>query len=458
MKMNLPIDFVANMRSVLGAEYAAFEAALGSEQPVSVRLNTPKCHKFGPLSVSAEPVAWCRSGLYLNERQAFTFDPLFHAGCYYVQEASSMFVEQVVKQHINTPSAVLDLCAAPGGKSTLLSSCLPKGSILVANEMMRQRAQVLAENITKWGNPAVIVTNDTPEAFGQMEGCFDVVLADVPCSGEGMFRKDATAISEWSNSNVRMCAGRQRDILTTVWPALKEGGLLIYSTCTFNQEEDEHNVEWVAHTLGAEVLSLEVDPSWGVSGDTTGRNLPVYHFFPHRTRGEGFFLAVLRKTSAANVRNFKVKSNRMKGVGAALVDADEYAFELQNAVISAYPMRMEHLLGAVRQCAKTLQAGIEVAEQKGRDLMPRQALAMSVALDEEAYPRVNLDYLSALSFLRKEAIRVDAPRGVVLVCYKNVPLGFVKNVGNRANNLYPQEWRIRSGYNKEYIDLWGKEN
>ncbi|MDO4950106.1 MAG: rRNA cytosine-C5-methyltransferase [Bacteroidales bacterium] len=456
--MKLPTDFVTNMRSVLGTEYADFEVSLGAEQPVSVRLNVAKCHRLGPLSIPTESVAWCASGRYLHVRPAFTFDPLFHAGCYYVQEASSMFVEQVVRQYVKTPSVVLDLCAAPGGKSTLLCSCLPEGSILVANEVARQRAQVLAENLTKWGQPAVIVTNDTPKAFGRMEGCFDVILTDVPCSGEGMFRKDETAVGEWSRDNVQMCAARQRDIVAAVWPALKEGGLLVYSTCTFNQEENEHNVEWIVRTMGAELLPMEVDPNWGIGGDTMGGDMPVCHFFPHRTRGEGFFLAVLRKTSEATVRNFKTRPNRTQGVGALLRNVEEYVFGLHDNVVSACPLWMEHFADVVRQCARTLQAGIEVAEQKGHDLVPRQALAMSVAFDVEAYPHVNLDYLSALAYLRKEAVTIDAPRGIVLVCYKDVPLGFVKNLGNRANNLYPPEWRIRSGYNKEHIDLWEKEN
>lgn len=456
--MKLPSDFVINMRSVLGPEQTPFEAALEVEPPVSVRLNAAKCGRLGPLSVPTEPVPWSSTGLYLPGRPAFTFDPLFHAGCYYVQEASSMFVEQAVRQYVGTPSVALDLCAAPGGKSTLLCSCLPPHSVLVANEVVRQRAQVLAENLAKWGWPAVVVTNDTPEAFGRMEGCFDVVLADVPCSGEGMFRKDETAISEWSLAGVRMCAARQRDIITAVWPALKEGGLLIYSTCTFNQEEDEHNVEWIARTLGAEILPVAVDPGWGIGGDTTGGNLPVCRFFPHRTRGEGFFLAALRKTAATATRHFKTRSARTKAVGAALRDADDYVYTLHDNVVSACPLWMEHVADVVRQYARTLYAGIEVAEQKGRDLVPRQALAMSMAFDAEAYPQASLDYRAALSYLRKETVRIDAPRGMVLVSYKGVPLGFVKNVGNRANNLYPPEWRIRSGYNKEYIDLWEKEN
>ncbi|MBO4999761.1 MAG: RsmB/NOP family class I SAM-dependent RNA methyltransferase, partial [Bacteroidaceae bacterium] len=240
--MNLPQAFIERTRQLLGeTQYLPFEEALQTEVPVSIRLNVLK----GAKEVEGEPVPWASSGWYLKNRPTFTFDPLFHAGYYYVQEASSMFVEKVLREYVKEPVVMLDLCAAPGGKSTLCRSVLPEGSLLVANEVMRNRSQILAESLIKWGHPEIVVTNNDPADFTDLTHLFDVILTDVPCSGEGMFRKDQVAVDEWSLENVDVCWKRQRRILTDIWPALKPGGLLIYSTCTFNREEDEDNVTWI---------------------------------------------------------------------------------------------------------------------------------------------------------------------------------------------------------------------
>ena len=290
--MNLPQAFIERTRQLLGeTQYPLFEEALQTEVPVSIRPNRTKCDK----SVEGEAIPWATSGMYLKNRPTFTFDPLFHAGCYYVQEASSMFVERVLREYVKEPVVMLDLCAAPGGKSTLCRSALPEGSLLVANEVMRNRSQILAENLVKWGHPEVIVTNNDPADFTDLTHLFDVILTDVPCSGEGMFRKDPVAVEEWSVENVDICWQRQRRILTDIWPSLKPGGLLIYSTCTFNSEEDEVNVAWIARELGAEILEVPTEEGWGITGNLIGKDFPVYRFMPHKTRGEGFFLAVLRK-------------------------------------------------------------------------------------------------------------------------------------------------------------------
>ena len=290
--MNLPQAFIERTRQLIGDEaYTQFEEALQTETPVSIRPNRMKCSQ----PVEGEPIPWASSGSYLNNRPTFTFDPLFHAGCYYVQEASSMFVERVLQEYVKEPVVMLDLCAAPGGKSTLCRSALPEGSLLVANEVMRNRSQVLAENLIKWGHPEVVVTNNDPADFTDLTHLFDVILTDVPCSGEGMFRKDQVAVDEWSLENVDICWKRQRRILADIWPALKPGGILIYSTCTFNREEDEDNVAWIAKELDADVLSVPVEDSWGITGNLTGKDFPVYRFLPHKTKGEGFFLGVLKK-------------------------------------------------------------------------------------------------------------------------------------------------------------------
>ncbi|MEE1088349.1 MAG: RsmB/NOP family class I SAM-dependent RNA methyltransferase, partial [Bacteroidaceae bacterium] len=290
-QIQLPTDFFSLMQQQWGSQVAEeLCASLSTTDPsVSVRLNPAKA----PVSaLPYEQVPWCADGYYLPERPAFTFDPLLHAGAYYVQDASSMFLSHVVRQYVDRPVVALDLCAAPGGKSTLLHGCLPKGSLLVSNEPMRQRAQVLAENLTKWGSPYTVVSQNYPADFTSLSHLFDFIVTDVPCSGEGMFRKDEQAVRDWSLQNVDLCWHRQRDILESVWPTLKPGGLLVYSTCTFNRYEDEDNVQWIAGQLGAEVLQVSVGPEWNIHGE--------YHFLPGRIRGEGQYMALLRKNGEAS--------------------------------------------------------------------------------------------------------------------------------------------------------------
>ena len=306
--MALPIDFITRTRALLGNEFDSFEAALQADVPVSIRINEKKGTP-APSTAGApcERVAWCETGYYLPERLSFTFDPLFHAGAYYVQEASSMFLEQAIRSHVKTPVRCLDLCAAPGGKSTHLAACLPEGSLLVSNEVIRNRSHILAENIAKWGNPNCIVTNNDPEEIGHLTHFFDVIVADVPCSGEGMFRKDTDSTGEWSVANVELCAGRGRRIIHDVWNALKPGGLLIYSTCTYNMEEDEENIHYITEELGAETLPIPIKDEWQITGPLK-YNHPVYRFFPHKTKGEGFFLAALRKADG-ETEEIRFKNN-----------------------------------------------------------------------------------------------------------------------------------------------------
>ena len=466
--MNLPQAFIERTRQLLGDDiYPAFQEALANEVPVSIRPNRTKCDK----SVEGEAIPWATSGMYLKNRPTFTFDPLFHAGCYYVQEASSMFVERVLREYVKEPVVMLDLCAAPGGKSTLCRSALPEGSLLVANEVMRNRSQILAENLVKWGHPEVIVTNNDPADFTDLTHLFDVILTDVPCSGEGMFRKDPVAVEEWSVENVDICWQRQRRILTDIWPSLKPGGLLIYSTCTFNREEDEDNVAWIARDLGAEILEVPTEEGWGITGNLIGKDFPVYRFMPHKTKGEGFFLAVLRKRPDVldeTPKRFKKTSRRLekkKGKDAKqplsvpreakawLNDADAYELTVNGTMVEAFPKAFHDVYALLKPSLKVIHAGITLGEIKGKDLIPHHSLAMSTALASGAFQKAEVTYGQAIAFLRKEGLVLDAsvPRGYVLVTYHQVPLGFVKNIGNRANNLYPQEWRIRSGYLPEEI-------
>lgn len=462
--MDLPVPFEEAMRQLLGDDYVAFREALLGEPAVSIRLNKSKCTTMP----SYESVPWATNSYYLSERPAFTFDPLFHAGCYYVQEASSMFVEQAIRQHLQEAHVALDLCAAPGGKSTLLRSLLPEDCVLVSNEVMRQRAQVLAENITKWGHPRCIVTSNYPADFTPLGELFDLILVDAPCSGEGMFRKDEVAVAEWSPENVGVCWRRQRDILTEIWPTLRPGGLLIYSTCTFNTKEDEENVHWMMEELGAELLPISIDESWGITPSFISEVKHAYRFLPGRTRGEGFFLAALRKkedpfSTSLGGENAprgvkKGKKDKPKGKQPSLVvpteckgwlaDKAGYAYKVVDTEVVALPSDMEGLYATLAEQLYIVKCGIALAELKGRDAIPSHALAMSTALRSDAFARCEVPYIEALKYLRREAITLpsDAPRGFVLVTYRGLPLGFVKNLGNRANNLYPNEWRIRSGY------------
>ena len=380
------------------------------DMPVSIRLNPSKMEDERWKMEDAVPVPWCRNAYYLAKRPNFTFDPLFHAGCYYVQEAASMFLDEVLKtllrplpemegsnytqeQLLSTPlphreglGVSLDLCAAPGGKSTLLRSALPADCVLYSNEPMRNRASILLENVTKWGYENHLVTNLFPKDYRKSKMKFDLILCDVPCSGEGMFRKDEATIKEWNPQNVEKCWQLQREIVSDAWQCLNEGGILIYSTCTFNTKENEENIRWILSEFDAEVLPIATKPEWNITGSLLeGFNEPVYRFIPGITRSEGLFMCVLRKGGNSKTDAGRGKTDTLKTMTSDL--------NLQTTDIQA-----------------------------------------------------ELTYAQALAYLRHEAIVLppDTPRGLVEVCFMGHPLGLAKNIGNRANNLYPKEWRIKT--------------
>ena len=419
--MNLPEDFIRETRQLIGeARFNRFLGAFDEEAPVSIRVN--------PLSAAwqcqaADKVPWCPEGYYLSGRPQFTFDPLFHAGCYYVQEAASMFITHVLRELSNltphstllTPRNVLDMCAAPGGKSTAMRTVLPEGSLLVSNEPIPTRAQILLENITKWGWPDCIVTNNYPRDFRKAKILFDLILCDVPCSGEGMFRKDPATIGEWSLQNVEKCWRLQREIVSDAWECLNPGGLLIYSTCTYNIKENEENVRWIMETYDAEPVAIPTDPSWNITGSLLpGFDAPVYRFIPGITRSEGLFLCVLRKRG-------KWKEERVKKIDLPQNPG-------LNVIFS--PPKLGGARGGLNQ----------------RQTYPsfRPPLTPPDSGGESA--RVDLSYQDALKYLRGEALVLppDTPRGIVTVTYKAIPLGPAKNIGPRANNLYPKPWRIKT--------------
>lgn len=465
--MTLPEDFLQNMRSVIPCEeFDAFVKALADDQQTtSIRFNKARIaaeeisDHFGETSI----VGWCEEGRYLDNRPQFTLDPLLHAGAYYVQEASSMFIAHVIRHHVNQPVTCLDLCASPGGKTTAAISALPEGSQMVSNEIDRRRARILAENITKWGFPDVTVTCNAPKDFKPLRHVFDVVITDVPCSGEGMFRKDEGAVTDWSLAKVKGCAELQHTIIDDIWDCLKPGGLLIYSTCTFNVDEDEHMVEYICEELGGTALEVPVAEEWNIHKPLIG-NRPCYRFMPHFTKGEGLFMAVIRKDDGELLpcKAMRPSKNNKSGKGgsdksgkgsidtkniSSWVTADVVLEQNKNGVISAISLAHKELHDAVANSGLfVLQSGVELGTVKGKDIIPSHNLALSTILAKEAFPCFEVTLDVALDYLRRMAfvLPADAPVGYVLLTYRKLPLGFVKNLGSRCNNLYPQEWRIRN--------------
>lgn len=442
----LPLDFLDSMRQQLGSDADRLFRSLEQEAPTSIRLNDKM--DILTFACDTEEVPWHVDGYYLTERPQFTLDPLFHAGCYYVQEAGSMFVQQALDQYVSPDSIVLDLCAAPGGKSTLISQHLADGQgLLFSNEVNRQRVFILSENIQKWGNGNVVVTHNEASDFGERcHNLFDCILVDAPCSGEGMFRKDKQARDEWTSRNVAMCAERQRSILMNVWDALRPGGILIYSTCTFNHEEDEDNASWIAECLGADVLPLQYDESWGIV-----EGYPGYHFYPHRAKAEGFYLCVLRKNEELfqpfrpkEVKRIPKPVEFEKDIRSWLTHPEEWMIRQSDRFMTAYPALHRELIDYLATQLTCILTGFGIAELRGKGVSPQHALSMTKALRREAFPQAELPLDLALSYLRTESIRIEGmPLGAILLTYQGVPLGFAKNVGNRLNNLYPNEWRIR---------------
>lgn len=471
--MHLPEDFINLIHQSFELEEAdKLLNSIGNDRVLSIRYNRDKCEKYHLQRVDKHlvPVPWCTSGFFLAERCKFTFDPLFHAGAYYVQEASSMFLEQVYKQYLTGDIVALDLCAAPGGKSTLLRELMSSNSLLMCNEVVAKRAQILAENMQKWGDSHVIVSNNKPEDFTPLESLFDLVLADVPCSGEGMFRKDDGAISAWSLDGVRLCQSRQKKILDSIWPTIKPGGFLVYSTCTFNQLENEDNVAYMMENYGAISHAVEVDQDSGIYESLFSNGGKGYRFLPHLVKGEGLFMAVLQKPMVIGdsldcklLHRGKEKLKRKKGKGITsiakieqavegwLLASDNYKVALVEDYVYAFPKNFMPYLNLLKQLNfHLLLAGVPLATLKGDNLIPKHGLAMSNELNSASFNSVQVTYEEAVRYLQREAIAIPAtaPKGYLLVTYKSCPIGFIKHLGNRSNNLYPNEWRIRSRHNE----------
>lgn len=448
----LPSAFVEQMKALLPIDFESFGAALKSAPPVSIRLNRSKISPEGlshlPLE---EKVSWHPDAYYLSERPNFTLDPLFHAGAYYVQEASSMFLHEVLDQSTGRqrPLKILDLCAAPGGKTTLISSWMPKGSILVANEVIRSRVSVLKQNLVRWGHPGVFTCSYDPEAFLPLAGWFDLVVVDAPCSGEGLFRKNESSHLEWSPENVELCAARQRRILNVAQKLVAFRGTLIYSTCTYNRRENDFNSRWLADEKDMLPLQIACPPEWGIAGRDPGCQM-----YPHKVKGEGFYIAAFRqtgdgKTSEKKIRDFRklsrLNKKEIQVISEWITEPERYLFlkNTEGQLLHA-PAGSERDLLALDYL---LPQGVwlhETGQIKGNGLIPSHTLALQQGAVSAAIPKVELTRREALLYLKKELSSLpDTKNGWLLACHQGQCLGWIRNLGGRFNNYFPTEQRIR---------------
>jgi NOL1/NOP2/sun family putative RNA methylase len=447
----LPSQLISGLQQAAGFDERQFIAIHEAGNAVtSVRMNknkTPAAKNHLPIKGE---VRWASDAFYLKERPSFTFDPLFHAGAYYVQEASSMFLEQALIQtvDINAPLAVLDICAAPGGKSTHIQSLISNESVLVSNELIRNRVNILSENITKWGAANCIVTNNDPKDFSGLKNLFDVIVTDAPCSGSGLFRKDPDAISEWSEDNVKLCSIRQQRIITDIWPSLKEGGIFIYSTCSYSPEEDENILDWITASTGAENIALQMDEGWGiVTSESPDYKNKGYRFYPYNLDGEGFFIACFRKAGNPqdnyNRLNYKADKKLISLASKWVNDAMPLHYYRHELQLFAMPANTLELFSFLQNKLNIRKAGVKLGDITRDDLVPDHALALSTIKSYEL-PQLEVNLEQAIAFLGKNDFEAgNAPKGWLMIVYGGLSLGWIKNLGNRINNYYPKEWKIR---------------
>jgi 16S rRNA C967 or C1407 C5-methylase (RsmB/RsmF family)/NOL1/NOP2/fmu family ribosome biogenesis protein len=446
--MQLPEAFLETLSGLPGYDKDAFKKVHEQgEQVTSIRVNPAKKSEI-PSRLQTGPkskIPWSEFGFYLKNRPSFTFDPLFHAGCYYVQDASSMFLEQALKQAVDLskPLRVLDLCAAPGGKSTHILSLISNDSLLVSNEVIRSRARVLNGNIVKWGCSNVLVTNNDPKDFQRLQNYFDVIVVDAPCSGSGLFRREPEAIAEWSEQNVMLCSRRQQRILADALPALKPGGVLIYSTCSYSIEEDEQIAEWLIHEWSMDNCQPTIDSKWGIVASGN-----AYRFWPDKVKGEGFFIACFRKPEK-NFSEFilpkpapeKFSRQELELLGQ-FVKADGSVFFHFGKTIHAVPGSLLADINFLTSKLRTVNAGTIAGEIIRGKFLPGHALAMASILADDI-PAIEPDFEQAIQYLRKKDLKIDTgKKGWCLVKYKGHPLGWINVLASRINNYYPKELRI----------------
>jgi 16S rRNA C967 or C1407 C5-methylase (RsmB/RsmF family)/NOL1/NOP2/fmu family ribosome biogenesis protein len=459
----LPGEFVLRMRLDLGNAADAFLHALeGEEPPVSIRLHPIKWNKKPDI----KEVPWCSTGFYLENRPSFTLDPWFHGGAYYVQEPGSMFLEQAF-QSVNSKkqATILDLCGAPGGKSTHLLSLLGPEDILVTNEVIRSRALILQENIQKWGYSNVVVTNSDPREFARLKNVFDIVVVDAPCSGEGMFRKDPNAIEEWSVNNTLLCASRQKRIISDAWECLKPGGYLIYSTCTYNSAENEENLNWLAEIRNASPVSISLKDDWNVEL-IQYQKIQAYRLLPHKVRAEGFFTGILQKEPSGAEKS--LSGNQLKQIQKVdfktgeklkiwLTGAMGTDFVQKEDTIYFFSQTRQPLLSMLEKHLHIVQPGLPVCTVKGNILVPHAALALANDYRRGFFPESELSLPDAIRYLQRESIQLPGNlNGWVMATFRGLPLGWLKTLGYRSNNYFPKERRIRMQVN-QIPELWHTE-
>lgn len=447
----LPQPLIESLKGVKGFDEAAFMNVHASgEQITSIRLNPWKVFDVDCSVLHIrDAVKWCPHGKYLTERPLFTQDPLLHGGAYYVQESSSMFLWHALSKTVgdNTKGLkVLDLCAAPGGKSTLLASYFNDG-LLVSNEVIKSRASVLVENITKWGSGNVIVTNNDPKDFAELEGYFDVIVVDAPCSGSGLFRKEPEAVNEWSEENVMHCSQRQQRILADIYPALKNDGILIYSTCSYSQEEDEEILDWMKREFPVISLQLLVNDEWGIIETVSSKGNYGYRFYPDKVKGEGFFIAAFRKKEG-DERELRVSlipaisKNELAVANEWVKPQEDLFFFKQIDNIIALPAEWKYDLAVLQKKLYLRKAGITIGSLKGKDMVPNHELALSLLMNDQIKV-VPVSKEQALQYLKRKDLVIDtADKGWALINYCGINLGWMKVLHNRINNYYPVNWRI----------------
>lgn len=456
MSTTLPSVFLDSLKGLAGFNRTAFEDVHKSAQQLtSIRLNADKIQavSFRDANVEAA-LPWASNAFYLSQRPSFTLDPIFHAGAYYVQEASSMFLEEVIQQvtDLSLPTKVLDLCAAPGGKSTLLQSLISQKSLLISNEVIKTRVNILVENITKWGAANVMVTNNDPKDFKRLQNYFDVIVVDAPCSGSGLFRKDVAAIDEWSMQNVTLCSQRQQRILADILPALKEGGTLIYSTCSYSIMEDEEIADWLVNDGGLLSVQINLQPQWNIVETQSPQHKAYsYRFYPDKVKGEGFFIAAFTKGEKVlpewESNKYKTKSERLVAkeidiVKRYLKDAGDFFFIKQKEEVLAIPVHLENELATIQHALYIKKAGVKLGSIIRNELIPDHELALSSIINKNL-ASVEVDAITALQYLRRQEINIGTNlKGWILITHQQLSLGWVKVLPNRINNYYPKEWRI----------------
>jgi 16S rRNA C967 or C1407 C5-methylase (RsmB/RsmF family)/NOL1/NOP2/fmu family ribosome biogenesis protein len=448
---NFPPHFLEDLNAEPGFDRQNFIDAHQLEPaPTSIRVNP---FKSSVLKTDSQ-VPWCTEGFYLDIRPSFTFDPLFHAGAYYVQEASSMFIAHImntIRPQKDSPIKVLDLCAAPGGKTTLLNSALQSSDLLVANEIIKTRVPVLSDNLNRWGTSNTIITNNDPKDFNGIHSFFDVVLVDAPCSGSGMFRKDPAAMNEWSEGNVALCHQRQERILADIYPALKEDGYLIYSTCSYSHQENEDILDWLCTEFGLESVRIPINKDWGiVETKSPLKEVWGYRFYPGKVKGEGLFAACLRKKeSSGGLSNYKnngqqkLPAKEMDIVKGYINNADDFYFFKVNEDWLAINREHKESLNILHRHLYIKKSGVRIGKLAGNDLIPDHELALSLAINKDVVLSTALNKEQAIQYLRRDNIDMEITgKGWSLMTYEGLALGWAKLLPNRINNYYPKEIRI----------------